>query len=190
MVEGHGDASTGSDPRSGRSTSDPDVQLAELRADLSIEDLRRRRSRTERARSEIRIEDVLAGSLHLRVDVLVASGARITGSLVEIGSDYICLQCEPGAVWIRSGAVQAVATPHDPASRVGSSGAISASLPQVLEDLMLSERELMVGLNSGERIVGLPIAVGSVLTLRGVDGYTVVTLNEVATISQVKPTSL
>lgn len=167
-----------------RSDSDHDSGLAELRSELSIDDLRSRRREREFTRHAASPSRVLHGSLGARVVIWLSTGSTISGELVETGHDYACVDISGDHRWIAFGAIVAVGSPIDPASTIKRSSMIDAALIDVIEDLTLSEVSISILMTGGSRITGTPLGVGEALIMRDEHGFVVVAVDSVVAISR------
>lgn len=169
--------------RGDQDTPDMDRDLAQLRVEMSIEQLRHRRTATERSRSEVRAANLLVGSIDRTATIWLVPGGTISGHVVEVGRDYLCMEPATGPVWISLDVVAAVRTPVDPGTAPSATSTVGVGLLDILEDLIVAEREINVVLCSGEAITGMPTAVGQAMTLRHPTGFVLVPLHAVATVS-------
>lgn len=168
----------------GGSSDDHDAALADLRSDLSIEDLRRRRRQQEWSRREVTPTSVLAGSIGERVTLWLSTGTELFGTVTEVGTDYVCLDTGRDHTWIRIAETTGVRTEMDPATMVSDPPTLSATLIDVIEDLMMAEVTVSVVLRGGARTSGTPLTIGESLMIRDDRGHTVLEPSTVVAISR------
>ena len=179
-VSGSSNASDGSRHSDPSVTADADLALADLRAEMSAERIRRDRVAVERSRSEVQPAELLAHCSGSTVTVLLRGSTSSTGTVTEVGRDYVCIDTSVGPLWIALGAVLAVTGQVDPGLAAGAGHTIDSSLVDVLEDLMFAESEVAVSLVNGDRLSGRIVGVGASVTLGDDNGFTLIALSAIA----------
>lgn len=169
-----------------RGDDDADSALADLRSELSIDEMRNRRRRREYSRHLATPPRVLCGSIGDRVTVWLSTGSSETGEVVSTGRDHACLDIGGDPRWITYTGIEAVASPLDPATALPRAVEGDATLIDVLEDLALSEVTVSVLLSSGSRISGIPLSAGEALTLRTDNGFVVVETTSIVVVSRLR----
>lgn len=179
-VSGSSNASDGSRHSDPSVTADADLALADLRAEMCAERIRRDRAAVERSRSEACPAELLAHCSGAPVTVRLLGSASCTGTVTEVGRDYVCIDSSVGPQWITLEAVLGVTSQVDPGFAIGAGHTIDSSIVDVLEDLMFAESEVAVGLVNGERTSGRIVGVGASVTLNDDSGFTLISMSAIA----------
>lgn len=170
--------------RHGIDADDHDHALADLRSELTVEDLRRRRTEQERARQRSTTTDAVIGALGQHVTLWTSTGSEMTGTVVEVGSDHVCINTTAGAAWVRASAITMVRSATDPTAGTSAGGHPRARLVDVLEDLMAAEATVALTLSGGKRVSGRPVGVGRAVIIRDDRGFMTVDLGAVVVVSR------
>ena len=155
----------------------------DLLAEAIVDDaVRRRRARgwdRRRALDDVDVASTLAANVGAQVELAVASGEELRGTLSFVGARVVHLEAVAATHWIRADAVIAVApasgriagpseaappaaaidVPSDVPSDV-SSGAPDPPLASLLADLVDDDRSVELHLSGGVVLIGVVDAVG------------------------------
>lgn len=187
MVDEHDNDVTGDRAPASREAaagaSELDRALADLRADVSVEAIRRARTSAARSRSAVTVSEMLAGCHGMTVTVHLAGDSACSGKVTEVGLDYVCIESPGGPVWAVLDTVLAVSAPVDPGSVAGTRPLSGSRLVDVLEDLALTEAEVVLTLSNGGRVAGMILATGSSVTLRDAGSFTLIQLARITKVS-------
>ncbi|MFZ4519066.1 MAG: hypothetical protein ACOYOP_11795 [Microthrixaceae bacterium] len=148
---------------------DADRFLAELRADEAAAARRRERWLRRSFAEAATVAGILAGARGRTVTLLLRTGDRVAGEVLDAGAEVVRLRPSGGVpTWVVAAAVAAVETEEPlPADEPPSDG---PTLAEVLTELTAEGAAVRVRLAAGPELRGEVLAVGEVLTLR--DGPT------------------
>ncbi len=145
---------------------DPDLSLAHLRSQQAAARLRSRNWNGERLRERTTIRSLLIGCVDLVAVIHTADGATSSGTVAEVGRDYVAVESGPALRWISLGSILAVESPSERVIDAELAESPESMLVDVLEDLIAAETILSVTLSSGAVLVGEAMSVGATLLLR------------------------
>lgn len=165
-------------------SDDADTALADLRSDMSIEDLRRLRAERDRSREEMTTGDVLSRSVGRTVTIWTSSGVVLTGEVVEVGSDYGCISTPGATAWIPTSGITAIRSQLDPVRSPAARAGTDSRFIDVIHDMVMAEVAITLTLRGDGQVTGTPLVVGESVTLIDDQTYTTVDARAIIVLSR------